>query len=142
MSHTSSQPTILTEVVDQIGIITLNRPERRNALNGYLIKALEEAVQDMAANDDAKIVILTGAQGDGMVGGFCSGGDIKEGGRITAASVYALTKDNLNQAEDQIERRRELFAIEATNQIRSGTDMAARMKQRAAAQAAAASAQQ
>ena len=70
---------ILTEVVDRVGIITLNRPERRNALNGELIAALDQAVKDMAANPEAKVVILTGAAPDGQHGGFCSGGDTKDG---------------------------------------------------------------
>ena len=83
MTESSEQtdgPVILTEVTDRIGIITLNRPHRRNALNGALIEALDLAVQDMAQNSDAKIVILTGAAPDGGHGGFCSGGDTKDGG--------------------------------------------------------------
>jgi 2-(1,2-epoxy-1,2-dihydrophenyl)acetyl-CoA isomerase len=73
-------PVILTEIADRIGIITMNRPARRNALNGELIDSLDEAVK--AAADDAavKVVILTGAASEGGHGGFCSGGDIKDGG--------------------------------------------------------------
>ena len=40
-----SEPVLRTEVVDRIGTITLNRPGRRNALNGELILALDEAVK-------------------------------------------------------------------------------------------------
>ncbi len=58
----SGAPVILTEVRNRIGIITLNRPERRNALNGALIEALDVAVQEMADNPEAKIVVLTGAR--------------------------------------------------------------------------------
>jgi 2-(1,2-epoxy-1,2-dihydrophenyl)acetyl-CoA isomerase len=75
-------PVILTEVADRIGTITMNRPQRRNALNGYLIKALNDAVRAMADDDRVKVVILTGAPSEGMHGGFCSGGDTKEGGVI------------------------------------------------------------
>ncbi len=73
-------PVVLTEITDRIGIITLNRPHRRNALNGELIEALDRAVQEMAANPEAKVVILTGAAPEGAHGGFCSGGDVKDGG--------------------------------------------------------------
>jgi 2-(1,2-epoxy-1,2-dihydrophenyl)acetyl-CoA isomerase len=272
VSETQDPPIILTEVIDRIGIITLNRPARRNALNGYLINALEDAVVEMAANDDARIVILTGAPGEGAVGGFCSGGDTKEGGMVsgekvsrgvprdalsgdlarhdlhaamllhqmpkptiamvggpavgagfslaaacdlriasqdavfsagfapnglsgdyggtffwtrilgtararelyflnekvtaqqafdwgmvnrvvpaeqlrdttldlarsmlrTPAAVFALTKDNLNRAEDEVERRRELFAHEATNQVQASAEIARRIRERAAAAA-------
>jgi 2-(1,2-epoxy-1,2-dihydrophenyl)acetyl-CoA isomerase len=77
-------PIILTEVVDRVAVVTLNRPERRNALNGLLIRALDQAVADVADRDDVKIVILTGAPGQGAVGGFCSGGDTKDGGALPA----------------------------------------------------------
>ncbi len=82
MTDSTETPIILTEVTDRVGIITLNRPQRRNALNGYLIKALEEAAQAMAEDPGVKVVVLTGAPSDGGVGGFCSGGDTKEGGMI------------------------------------------------------------
>jgi 2-(1,2-epoxy-1,2-dihydrophenyl)acetyl-CoA isomerase len=76
-----ASPVILTEVVDRIGMITMNRPERRNALNGELIGALDRAVRQMADDPEAKVVVLTGAPADGQLGGFCSGGDVKDGGR-------------------------------------------------------------
>jgi 2-(1,2-epoxy-1,2-dihydrophenyl)acetyl-CoA isomerase len=74
------QPVILTSVSEQIGTITLNRPARRNALNGALIAALDRAVNQMAEDPEAKAIILTGAPPEGGHGGFCSGGDVKEGG--------------------------------------------------------------
>jgi 2-(1,2-epoxy-1,2-dihydrophenyl)acetyl-CoA isomerase len=75
------EPVILTEMDNRIGVITLNRPARRNALNGELIAALDGAVREMAENPEAKVVILTGAPAGGAHGGFCSGGDVKDGGR-------------------------------------------------------------
>jgi 2-(1,2-epoxy-1,2-dihydrophenyl)acetyl-CoA isomerase len=74
-------PVLLTEVIDRIGVLTLNRPARRNALNGALMAALDGAVKAMAAEAEVKVVILTGAAPDGGNGGFCSGGDVKDGGR-------------------------------------------------------------
>lgn len=70
-------PSILTDVNDRVGIVTLNRPERRNALNGELIAALDSAVKQMAADPEVKVVVLTGAPPPGGSGGFCSGGDVK-----------------------------------------------------------------
>ncbi len=81
MATESEVPVILTDVNDRIGVITLNRPERRNALNGELIAALDGAVKQMADDNAVKVVILTGAAPEGGHGGFCSGGDIKDGGR-------------------------------------------------------------
>ena len=68
---------LMTEVDERVGIITLNRPERRNALDGQLIAALDAAVKQMAADTSVKVVVLTGAAAEGGVGGFCSGGDTK-----------------------------------------------------------------
>lgn len=65
---------ILVDVADRVGTITLNRPERRNALDGELIAALDAAVKAMADDPEVKVVVLTGAGG-----GFCSGGDRKSG---------------------------------------------------------------
>ena len=75
----SPNPVILLEVNDRIGTITLNRPERRNALNAELIAALDGAVKQMADDPEVKVVVLTGAAADGAHGGFCSGGDVKGG---------------------------------------------------------------
>ncbi|MDQ2648406.1 MAG: enoyl-CoA hydratase-related protein [Actinomycetota bacterium] len=75
---------LLTEVRDRIGTITLNRPERRNALNGALVAALDGAVKQMAADDDVRVVVLTGSGPEGEPGGgFCSGGDTKRDDRGT-----------------------------------------------------------
>lgn len=72
-------PVLLTEVTDRIGTITLNRPERRNALDGELVAALDGAVKDMADDPEVKVVVLTGAAAAGAHGGFCAGGDVKDG---------------------------------------------------------------
>ena len=66
------------EVVDRVGVLTLDRPERRNALNGTLIAALDAAVKEAAADPEVKVVVLTGAAPEGGTGGFCSGGDVKD----------------------------------------------------------------
>src|ERR1700684_1618634 len=72
-------PVLLTDVTDRVGTITLNRPERRHALNGELIGALDDAVRAMAEDAEVKVVVLTGAAPIGGLGGFCSGGDVKDG---------------------------------------------------------------
>jgi 2-(1,2-epoxy-1,2-dihydrophenyl)acetyl-CoA isomerase len=89
-------PVLLTEVADRIGVLTLNRPSRRNALNGELIAALDGAVKAMAADDGVKVVILTGAASEGGHGGFCSGGDVKDGGRGAPGSELGVPADALD----------------------------------------------
>ena len=89
-------PVLLTEVADRIGVITLNRPATRNALNGELMAALDGAVRAMAADNDVKVVILTGAAPEGGHGGFCSGGDVKDGGRGAPGSELGVPADALD----------------------------------------------
>lgn len=62
---------ILYEVKDSIGIITLNRPEKRNALSFELIGELKEAF-DLAEKDGAVKVIILKANGKA----FCAGADL------------------------------------------------------------------
>jgi len=87
---------ILTKVVDRVGTITLNRPARRNALNGELIAALHGAVRQMAEDPDAKVIVLTGAAPEGAEGGFCSGGDVKSGGRGSPGSEKGVPANALS----------------------------------------------
>ena len=56
-----------------IVIITMNRPERHNAMSEELLLGLAESWQQFAADDDAHIAILTGTGKS-----FCAGMDIKE----------------------------------------------------------------
>ncbi len=86
-------PVILIEVSERIGLITLNRPERRNALNGELIAAMDGAVRQLADDDEVKVVILTGAAPEGGAGGFCSGGDVKAGSRGSPGSDLGVPPD-------------------------------------------------
>jgi 2-(1,2-epoxy-1,2-dihydrophenyl)acetyl-CoA isomerase len=87
-------PVILTEVTDRIGTITLNRPERRNALDSELMGALHDAVGEMADRGDVHVVVLTGAPAEGKHGGFCSGGDVK-GGKPSPGFQKGLPPDAL-----------------------------------------------
>lgn len=87
---------LLTEVRDRIGTITLNRPERRNALNGELVAALDAAVKQMAADDAVRVVVLTGSGPEGEPGGgFCSGGDTKRDREHDAGMELGVPPDAL-----------------------------------------------
>lgn len=58
---------------DGIGVITLQRPERLNALTFEVYAALRDRFAELEREDDVRVVVLTGA---GRA--FCSGGDVKE----------------------------------------------------------------
>ena len=65
---------ILTETEDGVGIITLNRPEKLNAMNRRLSHELHTAVKAMEADPDIGCIVVTGA-GERA---FSAGGDIHE----------------------------------------------------------------
>jgi methylglutaconyl-CoA hydratase len=63
----------LIETMDERGVVTLtlNRPQRRNALDPALVSHLRDAIGRIDANPDARLVVLSGAGEN-----FCAGGDI------------------------------------------------------------------
>jgi enoyl-CoA hydratase/carnithine racemase len=70
---TSEFQHVLYGVRDHVATITLNRPERRNALNPRAYAEVEAAFHAASADDDVRVVIVTGADP-----AFCSGEDVKE----------------------------------------------------------------
>jgi enoyl-CoA hydratase/carnithine racemase len=65
---------VLFEVDDQVAVITLNRPQKLNAVTPEMVEAISAAVQQCNDSDTIRCVILTGA-GDKA---FCAGSDIRE----------------------------------------------------------------
>jgi methylglutaconyl-CoA hydratase len=68
-----SESVVLVEVRPQATIVTINRPERRNALNRQLVTELTSAVRAACADAACRCIILTGAGG-----AFCAGMDLAE----------------------------------------------------------------
>lgn len=64
---------VILEREGMIAIITLNRPDRMNAINYDLIAAFRQALQTFQADDNLRVAILTGAGKH-----FCTGGDLKD----------------------------------------------------------------
>src|ERR671926_1694478 len=64
---------LLTENRGAVRILTLNRPEKRNALDTELSRALLEALRTADADEAVRCVVLTGAGP-----GFCAGADLSE----------------------------------------------------------------
>jgi enoyl-CoA hydratase len=63
---------VLSEVADGIGVITINRPQARNAVNGEVARGIAAAIDDFDARSDVRVLVLTGAGGS-----FCAGMDLK-----------------------------------------------------------------
>jgi enoyl-CoA hydratase/carnithine racemase len=72
---TPSTAAVLFEIAEpRIAVVTINRPEARNAVNGAVAAGLEKAVERVEANPDLWAAILTGAGPHA----FCAGADLKE----------------------------------------------------------------
>ncbi len=59
-------------VEDGVAVLTMNRPERRNAMSGEMMSGMTIALREAEASNDVRCVVLTGAGG-----AFCAGGDVK-----------------------------------------------------------------
>jgi len=73
-------PVVLTETRDRAFVVTINRPEARNAVDGETAGLLFEVVEAFRADDSVDVLILTGA-GDVA---FCAGADLKRGESLLA----------------------------------------------------------
>src|SRR5271168_1033985 len=91
---------ILVEIEDGVGIITLNRPDKLNAMNRRLSSELRDAVEAMDADDNVGCIVITGA---GRA--FSAGGDIHE---------QREDDRRLSDAEQDARRTRSSYEIAAS----------------------------
>lgn len=90
---------LLCEVRDRVAIITLNRPEARNALSDHLTPALRTMIRVCGEDSSVGALLITGA---GTA--FCSGGDVKGMGANTNPAKAAMSSDE--RIADLQERQR------------------------------------
>jgi methylglutaconyl-CoA hydratase len=83
-----SKATILYAVAGGIARITLNRPEKRNALNDELIDGLKDALRRADQDEDVRAVVLSGAGSD-----FCAGADLAALQKVSTATVAENIED-------------------------------------------------
>jgi len=89
---------ILYAVEGAVALITLNRPDKRNALNDALVGGLKAALGEADADAAVRAVVITGAGAD-----FCSGADLASLQKISESSIV----ENLDDARSLME----LFAL-------------------------------
>ena len=82
---TPSASPLASSREDGVLTLTLDRPEKRNALSSALIEALHRALESADLDPDVRVVLLTGAGKD-----FCSGADLEE----LLASADASPEEN------------------------------------------------
>ncbi len=87
-------PELLVTTDGSIRFLTLNRPEKRNALNEELISVLKDALRDANADDSLRAVVINGAGKD-----FCSGADLASLQKIAERSYEENLEDARSLAE-------------------------------------------
>lgn len=85
---------LIYEVEGRIAYLTMNRPDKRNALNDALISELKEAFRRADADENLRAVVLRGAGKD-----FCSGADLSALQKISESSY----EENLEDARSLVE---------------------------------------
>lgn len=85
---------VLTSIDGNIGTITLNRPEKRNALSSEMVVAISEAVRDFGANNSVKVIVLR-ANGPS----FCAGADLEYLRQVSKNSALENLEDSTRLKE-------------------------------------------
>ena len=81
-------PPVLAEVDDDVATVTLNRPDKYNALSSAMIDALTEALEALGRNDAVRVIVI-GARGRA----FSAGHDLKEMRAIDAPADHQALFD-------------------------------------------------
>src|SRR5688572_4806873 len=81
-AHLMSEPLVLAEAEGPVLVVTINRPEKKNAANAEVLCRLYDAWVRLDTDDDLRVAILTG-KGDT----FCAGMDLAEIGRLREGVV-------------------------------------------------------
>src|ERR1700755_1413644 len=94
-----SYQTLLTSLEENIFIITINRPEKLNALNKTVIEELSKAIDEVYNNEEIKSAIITGA-GEKS---FVAGADISEFLKLDSSAGEELARKGQQNVFDKIE---------------------------------------
>jgi 2-(1,2-epoxy-1,2-dihydrophenyl)acetyl-CoA isomerase len=84
----TSTTDLLAEIDDGVGVLTLNRPDARNAMSGAMNEGLRNMLARFELDTEVRCIVLTGAGK-----GFCAGGDVKGMAESGDGTVGARTID-------------------------------------------------
>ena len=89
---------VIHSIEGAVALVTLNRPDKRNALNDALVQGLKKTLRELDASEAVRVIVITGAGAD-----FCSGADLSALQKISESSIV----ENLEDAQSLME----LFAL-------------------------------
>ncbi|MAM76549.1 MAG: enoyl-CoA hydratase [Tistrella sp.] len=97
---------LLERIENGVAWLTLNRPERRNAMSRPMLATLVSALTRLAADDDVRVVVLTGAGG-----AFCAGGDVKRMAETAEAEAAKSSERRATELRQVMEASRWLHEM-------------------------------
>jgi enoyl-CoA hydratase/carnithine racemase len=131
MTATVESPLVLTKA-DGIATVTLNRPDRMNAVNMAALAALREAIEALYVDREVRAVIVTGA-GDKA---FCAGADLKERAGMSPDQVRLFLKHIRGVMDDLENLPKPVIAAVNGLALGGGTELALACDLRVAADTA------
>lgn len=99
MTSSAVEPTLLATLEAGVLTLTLNRPERRNAIDPELRDALAAALDGAGTDADVRGVVIAGA-----AGAFCAGGDLASFDDLHDARAYRHIAHRLTDLVESVER--------------------------------------
>ncbi|GED99581.1 putative enoyl-CoA hydratase [Gordonia spumicola] len=127
MTVETTAPECLVEKRGHVLIVTMNRPQARNALSGEMMRIMEDAWDQVDADPEIRVAILTGAGGY-----FCAGADLKDMNKKAPGDKFAEGGWDLTRLPALLKGRRltkpliaavEGPAIAGGTEILQGTDI-------------------
>ncbi|WP_037304441.1 crotonase/enoyl-CoA hydratase family protein [Amycolatopsis orientalis] len=121
------EPHALVEKIGHTLVVTMNRPEARNALSGEMLGIMVEAWNRVDSDDDIRCCVLTGAGG-----AFCAGADLKSMSKNSPSDSFEKGTFDPSRIEGLLKGRRltkpliaavEGAAIAGGTEILQGTDL-------------------
>ena len=106
--------SILFKIKDNVGVITLNRPDKFNAFNREMALLLQQVLDDCENNDDVRCVLITGA---GKA--FCAGQDIAELTGENAIGIEVILIEHFNPIVTKIRKLNKPVVV-AVNGVAAG----------------------
>ena len=88
MPQSPHSPHLQTKTESQIGWLTINRPDLRNAINNEMWRALPTLINDLGTNPEVRVIVIRGSGGH-----FVSGADISEFDKLRADPTLAKSYD-------------------------------------------------
>lgn len=101
---------LLCSIDQNIVTITLNRPEKRNALSDILTPALRQSLLAVEADPDVRVVVITGAGN-----AFCAGGDVSGLGHAFANTSAQSPRTNLEDRVRDLQHRQDTLTLRLYN---------------------------